>query len=87
MAKFGDPVIVEWRDHWHMSSQMDLEELRKQKALTYHTVGWLVDEDDEYVYVASTIDPPGEKFDGIWALLKANILSMYRCGTAVNMRS
>lgn len=53
------PIYVEWDDHAHHQGMFEYVQVQALQLVLQQSLGWLVDEDDETLAIAQTIDDLG----------------------------
>jgi hypothetical protein len=50
------PVYLEWLDHAALHGWIEADELEHMHPVMNHTIGWIVNETEDYVVVSTTLN-------------------------------
>ena len=68
--------IIEWLDHIAIASWLDTELIKKQKPALIRTIGFLVEENNEYIKLVDTITEDGD-MGGLSLIIKSCIINIW----------
>lgn len=69
--------MIDWKDHIANASWFDNESIKKEQPITARTVGYLIEETDEYYKLVDTITSD-EGVGGMAIILKSCVVNIWQ---------